>query len=561
MSALTEIVLYLIQTVLSVYGSAVLLRFLLQWVGADFYNPISQFLVKITAPAVNPLRKIVPGYLGLDLASLLLAVLIHMLAIALSALLLNANVPSWLLLPIWGVVGVCASLLNIIFIAILASIIISWVARGTVNATSPGRHGLFPPVTADRHQRVADSATTHCRWPRFTSSVGAGDISPVSAISQESSVGLVTPQTAHFDEPLNLACGRPLNSYELVYETYGTLNAEHSNAVLICHALSGHHHAAGFHSEQDSKPGWWDSCIGPGKPVDTDHFFVVSLNNLGGCHGSTGPSSIDPATGVPYGPDFPPLRARDWVDSQARLADRLGIQQWAAVIGGSLGGMQAMRWALEYPDRVLHCVVIAAAMKLSAQNIAFNEIARQAILTDPDYCDGRYIENCRTPRYGLALARMLGHVTYLSNDAMDAKFGRDLRSGSFNLGNEEVLEFQVESYLRHQGAVFSDHFDANTYLLMTHALDYFDLAREYDDSPVAAFAKARCNFLVVSFTSDWRFAPERSREIVDALIAARRPVTYANIQSEQGHDSFLLPIPRYRDLFGAYMQRVQKECK
>ena len=369
-------------------------------------------------------------------------------------------------------------------------------------------------------------------------------------------VGIVAPQTAQFEQGIELACGRRLPRFELVYECYGELNRERSNAVLICHALSGHHHAAGYHSEDERKPGWWDDCIGPGKAIDTNRFHVVSLNNIGGCHGSTGPLSINPETGRIYGPDFPPLRARDWVNSQAMLSDLLGIEQWAAVIGGSLGGMQAMRWALSYPKRVRHCVVIAAALKLSAQNIAFNELARQAILSDPDYQAGHYLDSESIPRKGLALARMIGHITYLSDDAMAEKFGRELRSGTFEQGSESRVEFQVESYLRHQGSVFSENFDANTYLLMTRALDYFDLAREYGDDPVAAFSQAIASFMVISFSSDWRFSSQRSREIVDALIAAGREVSYAEIEADQGHDAFLLPIPRYRDVLSAYMQRV-----
>ncbi len=373
------------------------------------------------------------------------------------------------------------------------------------------------------------------------------------------SVGIVRPLVARFDQPLSLACGRTLEDYELVYETYGELNAQRSNAVLVCHALSGHHHAAGYHSGEDRKPGWWDECIGPGKPIDTDRFFVVSLNNLGGCHGSTGPVSVNPATGRPWGQDFPPLRVRDWVHSQARLADRLGVERWAAVVGGSLGGMQAMRWALEYPDRVRHCIVIAAATKLSAQNLAFNEVARQAILSDPDFAGGLYLEQGRVPAKGLALARMVGHITYLSDHAMASKFGRDLRSGSLEQGSEDHAEFQVQSYLRYQGSQFSGSFDANTYILMTRALDYFDLAREYDNDPVAAFRHARCSFLVISFSTDWRFSPARSREIVDALIAADRPVTYVDIEAQEGHDAFLMPIPRYLEVFSAYMRRVAED--
>ncbi len=373
------------------------------------------------------------------------------------------------------------------------------------------------------------------------------------------SVGIVTPQHIVFDEDLTLACGRTLPGFELMVETYGQLNAARSNAVLICHALSGHHHAAGYHSMDDRKPGWWDAYIGPGKPIDTNRFFVVALNNIGGCHGSTGPRSLNPETGKPWGPDFPMLRVRDWVSTQERLMQHLGIDCWAAVIGGSLGGMQAMRWAIQCPDKLRHCVVIASAMRLSAQNIAFNEVARQAIVSDPNFHGGRYLEQDTLPRQGLALARMVGHITYLSDDAMRDKFGRELRSGSFELGTEEEVEFEVESYLRRQGDVFSESFDANTYLLMTKALDYFDLARDFDDDPVKALSGTRCGFLVISFDSDWRFSPERSRELVNALIAARKPVTYADIEAPHGHDAFLLPIERYRQVFSAYMQRVAQE--
>lgn len=378
----------------------------------------------------------------------------------------------------------------------------------------------------------------------------------MSHYADRQSVGIVVPQIARFEEPLELSGGRTLSSYELIYETYGELNAQRDNAVLICHALSGHHHAAGFHDREEKKPGWWDDCIGPDKPIDTNRFFVVSLNNLGGCHGSTGPTSINPATGKPWGPDFPAMRTRDWVHSQARLADYLGINCWAAVIGGSLGGMQAMRWSIEYPDRLRHCVVIAAALKLSAQNLAFNEVARQAIQTDPDFDDGNYIHNNTVPAVGLALARMIGHITYLSDGAMANKFGRDLRSGSLDKGGDGTAEFQVQSYLRYQGSQFSGTFDANTYILMTQALDYFDLALDYDNDPVAAFRNATCSFLVVSFSTDWRFAPERSREIVNALIEADRPVSYTEIAAKEGHDAFLMPIPRYLNVFRAYMRRV-----
>ena len=368
------------------------------------------------------------------------------------------------------------------------------------------------------------------------------------------SVGLVSPQRMDVQEPLTLACARVLDSYTLVYETYGTLNADKSNAVLICHALSGHHHAAGYHHENDTKAGWWDNCIGPNKAIDTNQFFVVALNNLGGCHGSSGPSSLNPETGRIYGPDFPLVTVRDWVQVQARLSDYLGIDCWAAIVGGSLGGMQVLQWAVDFPARLRSAVIIASAPKLSAQNIAFNEVARQSILSDPDFHGGRYSEMDTIPKRGLILARMVGHITYLSDDAMKQKFGRDLKSGKFLYGYD--VEFQVESYLRHQGEVFSQNFDANTYLLMTKALDYFDPAREFDDNLQAALAKATCRFLVISFTTDWRFAPERSQEIVNALMAQGKQVAYADIDAPQGHDSFLFPIPRYVTLLKNFMNSI-----
>ncbi|UTL81562.1 homoserine O-succinyltransferase MetX [Pseudomonas putida] len=377
----------------------------------------------------------------------------------------------------------------------------------------------------------------------------------MSTVLPEDSVGLVTPQTARFDEPLALACGRSLASYELVYETYGSLNAGASNAVLICHALSGHHHAAGYHATTDRKPGWWDSCIGPGKPIDTNRFFVVSLNNLGGCNGSTGPSSVNPATGKPYGADFPVLTVEDWVHSQARLADRLGIRQWAAIVGGSLGGMQALQWTMTYPDRVRHCVDIASAPKLSAQNIAFNEVARQAILTDPEFHGGSFQDQGVIPKRGLMLARMVGHITYLSDDSMGEKFGRELKSDKLNYDFHSV-EFQVESYLRYQGEEFSGRFDANTYLLMTKALDYFDPAAANGGDLAATLAHVTADYCIMSFTTDWRFSPARSREIVDALMAARKNVCYLEIDSPYGHDAFLIPTPRYMQGFANYMNRI-----
>ncbi|SFX70463.1 homoserine O-succinyltransferase MetX [Marinospirillum alkaliphilum] len=380
----------------------------------------------------------------------------------------------------------------------------------------------------------------------------AGDVFPPT-----DSVGLVQPQTFTFDQPLPLASGNRLENWQLMVETYGELNADASNAVLICHALSGNHHAAGYHDPEDRKPGWWDSYIGPGKPIDTRHFFVVALNNLGGCHGSTGPSSINPATGQPYGPDFPVMTVEDWVDSQALLADRLGIQQWAAVVGGSLGGMQVLEWSLRHPQRLRHAVVIASTPRLSAQNIAFNEVARQAIMSDPDFREGRYQQAGVIPRHGLGLARMIGHITYLSEHSMGEKFGRDLRSDKLNYGFD--VEFQVESYLRYQGETFSESFDANTYLLMTKALDYFDPAARYGGDLPRAVSEAQCSFLVVSFTTDWRFSPRRSEELVNALTAARKRVSYARIKSPHGHDAFLIPDQRYEAVFTAYMQRVAAE--
>ncbi len=371
------------------------------------------------------------------------------------------------------------------------------------------------------------------------------------------SVGLVEPSILRFQEPLELDCGRTLDEYELIYETYGCLNAEASNAVLILHALSGDHHAAGYAPEA-RKPGWWDTAIGPGKPIDTERFFVVCPNNLGGCKGSTGPATLNPETGRPFGPDFPIVTVRDWVRSQARLADRLGIKTWAACVGGSLGGMQAMQWAIDFPDRVAHAVVIAAAPKLSVQNIAFNEVARQAILSDPEFHGGRFYEHDVVPRRGLMLARMLGHITYLSDESMRAKFGRELREGrpSFNYDTE----FQVESYLRYQGHSFVERFDANTYLLMTKALDYFDPAADFDHNLAAALRRAQAGFLVLSFSSDWRFSPSRSQEIVQALVEANRNVSYAEIEAAQGHDSFLMTHPLYMTIFRGYMDRVYREA-
>ncbi len=373
-------------------------------------------------------------------------------------------------------------------------------------------------------------------------------------MQENSSVGLVAPKIAHFTQPLTLKSGEVLPAYDLVYETYGTLNADKSNAVLICHALSGNHHVAGKYSENDKYPGWWDNLVGPGRPLDTNRFFVIGVNNLGGCHGSSGPSSINPATGKPWGAAFPVVTVEDWVASQARLADQLGIEQLAAVIGGSLGGMQALQWTISYPERIRHALVIASAPNLTAQNMAFNEVARQAIMTDPEFYDGHYYEHDTVPRRGLRIARMLGHITYLSDDAMGAKFGRKLRDGEikYSFG----VEFEMESYLRYQGDKFAGEFDANTYLRMTRALDYFDPALTHGGDLSAALAKAKAEFLVISFTSDWRFSPARSREIVKSLLDNELAVSYAEVTAAHGHDAFLMPDPHYHDILRTYLQRI-----
>jgi len=360
----------------------------------------------------------------------------------------------------------------------------------------------------------------------------------------------------HFDTPLACRSGAVLDAYDLMYETYGTLNAAKSNAVLVCHALNASHHVAGYYADDPKDVGWWDNMIGPGKPLDTDKFFVIGVNNLGGCFGSTGPASIDPKTGKPYGSSFPVVTVEDWVDAQARLADGLGIERFAAVMGGSLGAMQALQWSISYPDRIANAVVVAAAPKLSAQNIAFNEVARQAITTDPDFHGGDYYAYNVIPRSGLRLARMIGHITYLSDDAMMEKFGRSLRSGAINFHFD--VDFEVESYLRHQGDKFSEYFDANTYLLITRALDYFDPAAACGDDLSKALSPAKARFLVVSFTSDWRFAPARSREIVKALLDNRADVCYAEIDAPHGHDAFLLEDERYLALVRAYFDNIAR---
>jgi len=369
------------------------------------------------------------------------------------------------------------------------------------------------------------------------------------------SVGVVEERKAQFDEPLRLRSGAVLPAYELAYETYGTLNAARSNAVLVCHALNASHHVAGVYADDPKNVGWWDNLVGPGKPLDTNRFFVIGSNYLGSCFGSTGPASINPATGKPWGADFPVVTVEDWVEAQARLADRLGIERFAAVMGGSLGAMQALQWTLSYPERVRHALVIAATSKLSAQNIAFNEVARQAIMTDPDFHGGHYYEKGVVPRRGLRIARMIGHITYLSNDAMMEKFGRMLRDKD-KPGFDFDIDFEIESYLRYQGDKFAGYFDANTYLRITKALDYFDPAAEYGGDLSKALARAKAEFLVVSFTSDWRFTPTRSREIVKALLDNRRIVSYLEIDAPQGHDAFLLDDPRYFGALRAYFSNI-----
>ncbi|MEI8118296.1 MAG: homoserine O-acetyltransferase [Methylophilaceae bacterium] len=378
------------------------------------------------------------------------------------------------------------------------------------------------------------------------------EINPSSLAEQ--SVGIVAAQTAHFKQPLSLKSGAILPQFDLVYETYGQLNADKSNAVLICHALSGTHHVAGKYNADDKYPGWWDNLVGPNKPLDTNKFFVIGVNNLGGCHGSTGPASINPQTLQPWGSQFPVLTVEDWVNSQTLLADYLGIQQLAAVVGGSLGGMQALQWTIAYPERVRHALVIASAPNLTAQNMAFNEVARQAIITDPEFHGGDYYSHGVVPRRGLRIARMLGHITYLSDDAMGAKFGRKLKD---TIRYSFDAEFEMESYLRYQGDKFAGEFDANTYLRMTRALDYYDPALPFDGNLSQALDKVCAQFLLVSFTSDWRFSPARSHEIVKALLDNELTVSYAEVTAAHGHDAFLMPDPHYHAILRNYLHNIK----
>jgi homoserine O-acetyltransferase len=378
------------------------------------------------------------------------------------------------------------------------------------------------------------------------------------------SLGLVTPQVLNFATPLKLQSGASIADYNLVVETYGQLNAQRSNAILICHALNASHHVAGINVSDPNDVGWWDNMVGPGKPIDTNQFFVIGVNNLGSCFGSTGPMSVNPSTDKPYGASFPVVTVEDWVNAQARVADHFQIDKFAAVMGGSLGGMQAMAWSMMYPNRIGHCIVIASTPKLSAQNIAFNEVARSAILSDPDFHGGDYYAHDVKPRRGLRVARMIGHITYLSDDDMAEKFGRELRradgaSDEYNFNFD--VEFEVESYLRYQGEKFADYFDANTYLLITRALDYFDPAKSFANNLSAVMKNIAAKFLVVSFTTDWRFAPERSREIVKALLDNKLDVTYGEIDAPHGHDAFLLEDSRYHNLVRAYFEQVAQEIR
>lgn len=373
-------------------------------------------------------------------------------------------------------------------------------------------------------------------------------------MSETNSVGIVAPQIAHFNTPLALKSGDVLSAFDLIYETYGQLNADKSNAVLICHALSGTHHVAGKYTAEDKNPGWWDNLIGPNKPLDTNKFYVIGVNNLGGCHGSTGPASMNPATGKPFGASFPVVTVEDWVKSQAMLADYLGITAFAAVVGGSLGGMQTLQWSIAYPNRIKHALVIASAPNLTAQNMAFNEVARQAIITDPEFYGGDYYAHNVVPRRGLRIARMLGHITYLSDDAMGAKFGRKLKD---TIKYSFDVEFEMESYLRYQADKFAGEFDANTYIRMTRALDYFDPASDFNGDLSAALKEATAKFLVISFTSDWRFSTKRSREIVKALLDNELPVKYAEVTAAHGHDAFLMPDAHYHTILANYLRQIE----
>jgi homoserine O-acetyltransferase/O-succinyltransferase len=370
------------------------------------------------------------------------------------------------------------------------------------------------------------------------------DLSPL-AMTRMSEVHAPSSQVVVFDDsaPLRLACQQLLSPFSIAYQTYGTLNADKSNAILICHALTGDQHVANPHPVT-GKPGWWETLVGPGKPVDTNRFFVICSNILGGCMGSTGPASINPKTDQPYGLDFPVITISDMVDAQVRLIDHLGIDLLFAVIGGSMGGMQVLNWAARYKERVFAVVPIATAAWHSSQNIAFHEVGRQAVMADPDWLAGNYYAANKTPRNGLAVARMAAHITYLSEEALHRKFGRSLQDRS-QVAFSFNAEFQVESYLRYQGSTFVDRFDANSYLYITRAMDYFDLKSEYGDVLANAFRGTKSRFCVVSFTSDWLYPTRESREIVQALNAVAANVSFVEIDSDKGHDAFLLEEPTF----------------
>ena len=358
------------------------------------------------------------------------------------------------------------------------------------------------------------------------------------------------------DRPLRLDSGADLSPLTIAYQTYGRLNEARSNAVLICHALTGDQHAANTHPAT-GKPGWWDIMIGPGKPIDTDRFFVICSNVIGGCMGSTGPSSENPATGEPYALDLPVITVRDMVRAQAMLVDELGIETLFCVAGGSMGGMQVLQWAASYPQRVFSALPIATAAKHSAQNIAFHEVGRQAVMADPDWCGGNYRNEEQSPKKGLAVARMAAHITYLSETALHRKFGR-------NLQDRETLtfgfdaDFQIESYLRYQGMTFVDRFDANSYLYLTRAMDYFDLVSDYDGNLANAFMGTETRFCLVSFTSDWLFPTEANRDIVHALNAAGAHVSFVEVETDRGHDAFLLDEPELFDTVRGFLTAAAK---
>ena len=379
------------------------------------------------------------------------------------------------------------------------------------------------------------------------------DIDSASRFGGAHSVGLV--ETHHWTcyEPLLLDCGRSLSPITQAYETYGELSPERDNAVLIFHALTGDAHAAGYHDPSDRRPGWWDIMVGPGKAFDTDRYFVICINVLGGCRGSTGPSSVNPQTGAPYGLEFPILTLSDMVRAQERLISHLGIERLLCVVGGSMGGMMALDWAVRYPARVASVIAIATTARLTAQGIAFNEVGRQAIMADPDWRRGDYYGQ-RSPEAGLAVARMIAHITYLSNQQMHHKFGRRLQDREA-LGYDFGTEFQVESYLRYQGNAFVRRFDANTYLYITKAIDYFDIANG-QGSLVQAFEAFQAEALVVSFSSDWLFPTEQSRELVRALQANGVPTTFTEIESDYGHDAFFLPNAELSDTVTGFLSNA-----